>query len=82
MIETAENLARDYGITREAGRRLRRCAATSAPRRPGQPASSPTKLVPVAVPQKKGEPSSSTRDEGIRADATARDASAKLQAAR
>ena len=69
MIETAENLARDYGITREAAdvyaaRSHRRAAAAwEAGRFDAQ-------LVPVSVPQKKGEPLLFERDEGFRADAT------------
>ncbi len=69
MIETAENLARDYGITREecdayAVRSHQRAAAAWAE---GKFAD---ELVPVAVPQKKGDPLIFDHDEGYRADAS------------
>lgn len=69
MIETAENLARDYGITREqcdayALRSHQRAAAAWAEGRFAD------ELVPVAVPQKKGDPVIFDHDEGYRADAT------------
>ena len=70
MIETAENLAKDFGITREA------CDAYAA--RSHQRAAAAwdkglfaDELVPVAVPQKKGDPVLFDHDEGYRADATA-----------
>ncbi len=69
MIETAENLAKDYGISREA------CDAYAA--RSHQRAAAAwdkglfaDELVPVAVPQKKGEALIFDHDEGYRADAT------------
>ncbi|MDK2758193.1 MAG: acetyl-CoA C-acetyltransferase [Blastomonas fulva] len=69
MIETAENLAKDYGITREA------CDAYAA--RSHQRAAAAwsnglfaDELVPVAVPQRKGNPLIFDHDEGYRADAT------------
>ena len=69
MIETAENLAKDYGISREA------CDAYAA--RSHQRAAAAwdkglfaDELVPVAVPQKKGEALIFAHDEGYRADAT------------
>lgn len=69
MIETAENLARDYDISREA------CDAYAA--RSHQRAARAwaegkfdDELVPVAVPQRRGDPVIFARDEGIRADAT------------
>jgi len=69
MIETAENLARDYGIARAeadayALRSHRRAAAAWEAGRFG------AEVVPVTVPQKKGEPKVVARDEGIRADAS------------
>jgi acetyl-CoA C-acetyltransferase len=69
MIETAENLAREYGITREAAdeyaaRSQQRAAAAWAAGR------FDAEVVPVTVPQKKGEPMVVARDEGIRADST------------
>lgn len=69
MIETAENLARDYGISREA------CDAYAV-RSHGNAARAwadglfADELVPVAVPQKKGEPLVFDHDEGYRADAS------------
>ena len=70
MIETANNLASDYGISREA------CddyAATSHQRATAAWAAGKfdDELVPVAVPQRKGDPLIFAKDEGIRADATA-----------
>ena len=69
MIETAENLARDYGISREAADEFalrshqRAAAAWEAGRFDAE-------VVPVSVPQKKGEPKLFERDEGFRADAS------------
>ena len=70
MIETAENLAKDYGISREA------CDAYAA--RSHQRAAAAwnqhlfdDELVPVSVKQKKGDPLIFAHDEGYRADATA-----------
>jgi acetyl-CoA C-acetyltransferase len=69
MIETAENLARDYGITREAAdayavQSHQRAAAAWAK------GLFDDELVPVAVPQRKGDPVIFAHDEGYRADAT------------
>jgi len=69
MIETAENLAKDYGITREqadayAVRSHQRAAAAWAS------GLFDDELVPVSVPQKKGDPVVFAHDEGYRADAT------------
>ncbi len=70
MIETAENLAKDYGISREAcdiyaaGSHQRAAAAWAAGKFADE-------LVPVAVPQRKGDPVMFDHDEGYRADATA-----------
>jgi acetyl-CoA C-acetyltransferase len=69
MIETAENLAKEYGITREAAdeyaarSQQRAAAAWSAGRFDDE-------IVPVVVPQKKGDALLFARDEGIRGDAT------------
>ncbi|MGN6514955.1 MAG: beta-ketoacyl synthase N-terminal-like domain-containing protein, partial [Rhizomicrobium sp.] len=69
MIETAENLARDYDISREAcdayaaASHQRAAAAWAAGKFDNE-------LVPVSVPQKKGEPIVFKHDEGIRADAS------------
>jgi acetyl-CoA C-acetyltransferase len=70
MIETADNLARDYGISREA---CDEYAAASHQRaaRAWAEGKFGDELVPVAVPQKKGDPVMFAMDEGIRADATA-----------
>ena len=69
MIETAENLARDYGITRE------QCDAYAV--RSHQRATAAWKqglfndeIVPVPVQQKRGDPVLFAQDEGYRADAT------------
>lgn len=69
MIETANNLARDYAISREA---CDAYAAMSHQRATAAWAAGKfdDELVPVAVPQRKGDPVLFARDEGIRADAT------------
>ena len=69
MIETAENLARDYGISREAADAyaLRSHSRAHAAWEAGK---FDAQLVPLLVPQKRGEPVRFARDEGIRADAT------------
>ena len=69
MIETAENLARDYGITREAAdayalRSHQRAAAAWAEGR------FDAEIVPVSVLQKKGDPKVFARDEGFRPETT------------
>jgi acetyl-CoA C-acetyltransferase len=67
MPETAENLAREYEISREASDRFsvtshqRAAAAWAAGRFAAE-------VVPVSVAQKKGAPLEFDRDEGIRAD--------------
>ena len=69
MIETADNLAKDYGITREeadafAVRSHRNAvAAWDAGRFDAQ-------LVEVEIPQRRGDPVVFAKDEGIRADAS------------
>jgi acetyl-CoA C-acetyltransferase len=70
MIETAENLAKQFAITREAADEY---AARSQQRAAAAWASSKfeDEVVPVAVPQKKGEPVVFKQDEGIRGDSTA-----------
>ena len=78
MIETAENLARDFAISREAAdayaaRSHQRAAAAWEQ---GRFAS---EIVPVSVPQRKGDALVVDRDEGVRADAS-REAMAKLRA--
>ena len=69
MIETADNLARDYQISREA---CDEYAAASHQRAAAAWAAGKfdDELVPVSVPQKKGDPMIFARDEGVRADAT------------
>jgi acetyl-CoA C-acetyltransferase len=69
MIETAENLARAYAITREAAdafamRSQRRAAAAWAEGRFAR------EVVAVKVPQRKGDALVVDRDEGIRGDTT------------
>ncbi|MBK5010872.1 acetyl-CoA C-acetyltransferase [Pseudomonas sp. S60] len=69
MIETAENLAQDHGISRAdadafALRSHQRAAQAWADGR------FDAEVVPVSVPQRKGEPLLFSRDEGIRADAS------------
>jgi acetyl-CoA C-acetyltransferase len=69
MIETAENLAKDYGITREqcdayAVRSHQRAAAA------WENGLFDDEIVPVPVEQKRGDPMLFSRDEGFRADAS------------
>jgi acetyl-CoA C-acetyltransferase len=69
MVETAENLARDFGVTRQqadefAVRSHRRAAEA------WQRGSFDAEVVPTSVPARKGEPVTVARDEGIRADST------------
>ena len=78
MIETAENLAKDWNISREAcdayaARSHQRAAAAWAE---GKFAD---ELVPVEIPQKKGDALIFDHDEGYRADATP-DSLGKLRA--
>ena len=72
MIETAENLARDHAISREAAdafaaRSQQRAAAAWAAGRFAD------EVVPVSVPQRKGDAVLVDRDEGVRGDTTAQD---------
>jgi acetyl-CoA C-acetyltransferase len=74
MIETAENLARDYSISREAAdafavRSHQLAAAAWAGGR------FVTEVVPVTVPQRKGEAVLISHDEGIRGQTTVQDLS-------
>jgi acetyl-CoA C-acetyltransferase len=69
MIETAENLARDYQIPREAcdeyaARSHQRAAAA------WKAGKFDDELVEVPVPQRKGDPIVFRKDEGVRGDAT------------
>ena len=69
MIETAENLAREYSISRDAadryalGSQQRAAAAWQAEKFADE-------IVPLSVPDKKGETVSVKRDEGVRPDST------------
>ena len=69
MIETAENLAKEYAITREesdayAVRSHQRAAAA------WKTGNFKDEVVPVSVPQAKGYPKVFAQDEGFRADAS------------
>jgi acetyl-CoA C-acetyltransferase len=69
MIETAENVARECGITREASDAF----AVESHRRAAQAWSESRfagEVLPVSVPQRKGEALLVSKDEGIRPDAT------------
>jgi acetyl-CoA C-acetyltransferase len=77
MIETAENLATRFGITRDeadayAARSHQQAAAAWAAGRFDD------EVVPVQAPQRRGDPLVVSQDEGIRPDATA-EALAKLR---
>jgi len=69
MIETAENLAKDYQITRqqadEYALRSHRNAAHA-----WEAGRFDTQIVPVKVPQRRGEPVLFDQDEGFRSDAS------------
>lgn len=70
MIETAENLAKDYEVIRDeadayAAASQQRAAAAWAEGRFAD------EVVPVAVPQRKGDPVLFERDEGVRGETTA-----------
>lgn len=69
MIETAENCAKDYGISREAcdAYAVRSHQRATAAWEEGLFAD---ELVPVPVPQRKGDPLMFEHDEGYRPDAT------------
>jgi acetyl-CoA C-acetyltransferase len=69
MIETAENLAQRYEISREAAdefaaRSQQRAAAAWEAGRFND------EVVPIEVPQRRGDPIAVDRDEGVRADTT------------
>ena len=67
MIETAENLARDYNITREECDRY----AVSSHQRAASARDRvlfDDEIVPLTIPSRKGEPQIFSADEGIRAD--------------
>lgn len=69
MIETAETLAREYEISREQADQF---AARSHQRAASAQAAGyfDAEIVPVSVPQRKGDPVLVARDEGVRADTT------------
>lgn len=77
MIETAETLAREYDITREASDRF---AARSHQRAAAaqQAGYFDAEIVPVSVPQRKGDPLIVAHDEGVRGETTP-DSLAKLR---
>jgi acetyl-CoA C-acetyltransferase len=69
MIETAENLAAQFGLSRDeadeyAARSHQRAAAAWAAGRFDD------EIVPVEVPQRRGDPVVVSRDEGVRPDST------------
>lgn len=69
MIETAENLAKEYGISREesdafAVRSHQRAADA------WKHGKFKDEVVPITIPQRKGEPVAFTKDEGYRAEAS------------
>ncbi len=69
MIETAENVAGQFGITREeadayAARSHQRAAAARAA------GTFDDEVVPVSVPQRRGDPVTVSTDEGVRPDST------------
>ncbi|WP_434666156.1 acetyl-CoA C-acetyltransferase [Paraburkholderia sp. A3BS-1L] len=70
MIETAETLAREYGISREASDRF---AARSHQRAAAAQAAGhlDAEIVSVSVPQRKGDALLVNKDEGVRGDTTA-----------
>lgn len=69
MIETAENLAKDYGISREAADEFAVRSHQNAARAWEQGKFS-QQLVPVEIPQRKGAPVIFDHDEGYRTDAS------------
>ncbi|KFG95178.1 acetyl-CoA acetyltransferase [Burkholderia paludis] len=77
MIETAETLAREYDITRAASDRFaaRSQQRAAAAQRAGY---FDAEIVPVSVPQRKGEALIVAQDEGVRGDTTP-DSLAKLR---
>ncbi len=69
MIETADNVARDHGITREecdiyAARSQQRAAKAWADGKFDK------EMVPITIPQRKGDPLVFAEDEGVRGDST------------
>jgi acetyl-CoA C-acetyltransferase len=70
MIETAENLARQYDVSREAADEYALRSQQRASRAWETGLFDP-EIVPISVPQRRGEPLLVKRDEGVRADASA-----------
>lgn len=69
MIETAENLARDFSITREEADLF----AVGSHRKAAyawETGIFKDEVVPISVPQRRGDPILFEQDEGVRADAT------------
>jgi len=69
MVETAENLAKDFGISRQSADEFsvqshRRAAAA------WDDGKFADEVIPLSVPQRRGDPVVVTRDEGIRPDTT------------
>ena len=69
MIETAENLAKDYDITRETADAFAVRSHQNAAKA-WQEGKFDAQLVPVEISQKRGDPLVFAQDEGFRADAT------------
>jgi acetyl-CoA C-acetyltransferase len=69
MIETAENLAKDYGISREAADAFAVRSHQNAAKA-WEDGKFAEQLVPVAIPQRKGDPVIFDHDEGYRTDAS------------
>ncbi|ATE64210.1 acetyl-CoA C-acetyltransferase [Rhizorhabdus dicambivorans] len=69
MVETAENLASQYGISREEADAFAADSQHKAARAWDSGVLS-AEVVPVSVPQKRGEPLLFDRDEGVRGDTT------------
>ena len=69
MIETAENLAERYGITREQADEFAASSHQKAARA-WESGVFDDEVVPITVPQRRGEPVVVSRDEGVRPDST------------
>ena len=68
MIETAENLAKDYDISREASDAFAVRSHQNAAKA-WEEGKFDDQLVPVEIPQRRGDPVVFAKDEGFRADA-------------
>ncbi len=69
MIETAENLATDYAITREEADAFALRSHQNAARAQSDNTFA-DEIVPVAVPQRKGDPILFSKDEGVRPESS------------